>query len=78
MRYTGSVVAAPGLESAGLMVGVQGLSCYAACGIFLGQEPNQCPLNWRAGPQPLDHHRISSLIIVEVKYMCFLNSCVPL
>ena len=35
-----SAVAAPGLESTGSIVVGQGLSCSAACGIFLDQGTN--------------------------------------
>ena len=30
------------------VVVVRGLSCSAACGIFLDQGSNQCPLHWQA------------------------------
>ena len=42
-RRTGSVVVA------------HGLSCSAACGIFLDQGSNPCPLHWQADSQPLRH-----------------------
>ena len=36
-------------------VGVgHGLSCPVACGIFLDQGSNPCPLHWQADSQPLD------------------------
>ena len=50
-----SVVVAPGLQSAGSEVVVHGLSCSAACGIFLEQGSNLCPLHWQADSQPLGH-----------------------
>ena len=31
------------------------LSCPVACGIFLDQGLNPCPLNWQADFLPLDH-----------------------
>ena len=31
------------------------LSCSMACGIFLGQGSNPCPLHWQADSQPLRH-----------------------
>ena len=37
-----------GLWSSGLVVTVQGLSCPAACGIFLEQELKLGPLHWQA------------------------------
>ena len=30
-------------------------SCSAACGIFLDQGSNPCPLHWQADSQPLHH-----------------------
>ena len=42
-RLTGSVVV------------VHILGCSEACGIFLDQELNPCPLRWQEGSQPLDH-----------------------
>ena len=44
----GSVVVAQGLQSAGSVVVVHGLSCSVACGIFLDQGSNPCPLLWQA------------------------------
>ena len=32
-----------------------GLSCSAACGIFLGQGLNPCPLHWQVDSSPLCH-----------------------
>ena len=32
-----------------------GLSCSAACGIFLDQGSNPCPLHWQAFSYPLRH-----------------------
>ena len=46
--HAGSVVVACGLQSAGSVVGVHRLSCSAACGIFLDQDLNPCPLYWQA------------------------------
>ena len=37
---------------------VQGLSCPAACGIFLDQGSNPCPLHWQADSYPL-YHQVS-------------------
>ena len=36
-----------GLQSAGSVVVVYGLSCSAACGIFPDQGLNPCPLHWQ-------------------------------
>ena len=41
-----SVVGARGFLSAGLVVVAHGLSCSTACGIFLDQGLNPCPLHW--------------------------------
>ena len=43
----GSVVLAPGLQSAGSVGMAPGLGCFVACGIFLNQGWNQCPLHWQ-------------------------------
>ena len=34
---------------------VHGLSCSVACGIFLDQGSNPCPLHWQTDSQPLRH-----------------------
>ena len=49
---TGSVVVARGLQSAGSVVVVYGLSCSMACGIFPDQGSNPCP---RIGRWILNH-----------------------
>ena len=36
-------------------VETHGPSCPEACGIFLDQGSNPCPLRWQMGSQPLDH-----------------------
>ena len=38
------------------------LSCPAACGIFLAQGLNMCPLHWQVGSQPLDHQGSLKLV----------------
>ena len=43
-----SVVVARRLQSTGSVVVAHGLSCSAACGIFLDQGSNPCPLHWQA------------------------------
>ena len=48
LLHVGSVVVARGLQSAGLVVVVHGLSCSTACGIFLDQGLNPCPLHYQA------------------------------
>ena len=39
------------------MVVVQGLSCPAACGIFLGKETNLHPLHWQVDSSPLGREK---------------------
>ena len=46
---------APGLQSAGSVVVVIGLSCSAAYGIFSDQESNLCLLPWQADSLPLSY-----------------------
>ena len=46
--HVGSAVVARGVQSAGSVVVVHGLSCSAACGIFSDQGSNPCPLHWQA------------------------------
>ena len=55
-RHMGTVVAACRLKSAGLVVVVHGLHCFAACEIFPDRGSNLCPLHWQADSYPLDHH----------------------
>ena len=43
-----SVVAAPRLWRTGLIAVAHGCSCSAACGFFLDQGSNPCPLHWQA------------------------------
>ena len=38
------------LQSMGSVVVAHGLSCPEACGIFLDQGSNLCPLHWQAEP----------------------------
>ena len=50
-----SVVVVSGLQSTGSIVVVLGLSCSAACGIFLDQGLNLHLLHWQANSLPLSH-----------------------
>ena len=43
------------LEHVGSVAVAHGLSCPTACGIFLDQVSNLCPLHWQADSYPLDH-----------------------
>ena len=42
-----SVVVAHGLQGPGSVVVAQGLRCFVACAVFLGQGSNPCPLHWQ-------------------------------
>ena len=53
--------------STGSVVVVHGLSCLAACGIFLDQGSNLCPLNWQADSQPLHHQGSQCSFLVTRK-----------
>ena len=55
LQHLGLVVAAPRLWRAGSVVGVHGLSCSTACGIFPDQGLNQCLLHCKMDSQPIDH-----------------------
>ena len=44
-----------GSRRAGSAVVAHGPSCSVACGIFLDQGANPCPLHWQADSQPLRH-----------------------
>ena len=57
-----SAVAAPGLVSTGSVLVAQGLSCSEACGIFLDQGSNPCPLHWQADSLPLSHKGSPELV----------------
>ena len=46
-----------GSRHAGSVIVAHGPSCSAACGIFLDQGSNLCPLHWQADSQPLRHQR---------------------
>lgn len=52
---SGSVVAAPTLWSTGSVLGVLGLSCSVASGIFHGQRSNPCVRHWEADSSPRSH-----------------------
>ena len=44
-----------------------GLSCSAACGIFLDQGSNPCPLHWQVDSQPLRHQGSPYVRVLMVK-----------
>ena len=68
-----SVVVACRLQNAGSVVVAHGLSCSAACGIFLDQGLNLCRLHWPADSSPLHHQ--GSPIPVFLKNNCSKNIC---
>ena len=58
------VVAASGLWSTGSIVVVHGISCSAACEIFLDQGSNPCLLHWQVDSLPLSLQPQYWLLIV--------------
>ena len=44
-----------GFRDKGSIAVAQGLSCLTACGIFLDQGSNPCPLQWQVDSYPLYH-----------------------
>ena len=55
-RCSGFSVAEPGPQDSWASAAVaHGLSCPAACGIFLDQGSSLCPLHWQVGSYPLCH-----------------------
>ena len=55
LGHMGPVLAAPRLQSTGLVVVPQGLSCPEAWGIFLAQGLNLCLLHWQSDSLLLSH-----------------------
>ena len=49
----------------GSVVVAHGLSCSTACGIFLDQRSNPCPLPWQVDPYPLCHQEVQEKIKSE-------------
>ena len=68
LRQVGSAVAAPGLQSADSVVEVHGLSCSAACGIFLHQGLNLCLLHWQVDSLPLSYQGGPGIFICPFFY----------
>ena len=66
----------------GSAVVTQGLSCLSACGIFLDQGLNPCPLHWQVDSQPLDHKGLPiCLLFVLLRLFpdtCWLKFFLPL
>ena len=55
LRYMGSGVAAPGLQSTGLVTVAHGCRCSMACGLFPDQGLNPCLPHWQADALSLSH-----------------------
>ena len=52
-------------QSTGSVVGVPGLSCPVACGVFLDQRSNPHLPRWQADSLPLGHQGSPSLLFIE-------------
>ena len=79
-----SLVTAQGLSSCGswalenrLSSVAHGLSCSAACGIFLDQGLNLCPLHWQVDSPPLSHQGKPSGIFITL-VSAGLQPCSPI
>ena len=64
---------APGLQSAGIVVVMHGLSRSMACGIFPDQGLNPCLLHWEADSSPLSHQGSPNPVYLEV--CCLTHPC---
>ena len=69
LQHMRSVVAARGLQSPGSVVTVRGLNCPSACGIFLDQGSNPCPLHWQMDSFPLGCQGSPKLTEFNLKLM---------
>ena len=65
LRSTGS-------RCAGSVVVAHGPRCSAACGIFLDQGSNPCPLHWQADSQPLRHQGSPIYFLISIFGLFFL------
>ena len=65
---TGSIVAAPGLQSTGSTAVAHGLICSAARGIFSDQGLNPCLLHWQADSLPQSHRGSPYQLILKGPY----------
>ena len=77
LQHVGSVAVAHGLQTTDSVVVAHGLSWATACGIFLDQRSNLCPLHWQVDSQPLCHQGspfINFLIEVQLIYNVVLVS----
>ena len=65
------VVEAQALGAWASGVVARGLSCFAACGIFLGQGSNQRPLGWQVDSYPLHHQGSGGFYFLKfIKPLC--------
>ena len=62
-----SLVVVHGFLMVASLVDVHGLSCFAACGIFLDQASNLCPKQQQVDSQALDHQGSPTLILKNEK-----------
>ena len=62
MAMLGFLTAMASLEA---LVVVYWLSCPAACGIFLDQGWNLCPLHWQADSQTLDNQESPLPLLID-------------
>ena len=60
-----------GSRRADSVIVAHGPSCSAACGIFLDQGSNPCPLHWQADSQPLRHQ--GSPLVIFLKYFSVIS-----
>ena len=67
LRSTGS-------RRAGSVIVAHGPSCSTACGIFLDQGSNPCPLHWQADSQPLRHQGSPSRIFLNIVAMSIVTN----
>ena len=58
------------LQSTGSVVVTCRLSCSMACGIFLDQGSNPCPLHWQVDSSPLRHREAPDWIILNRLFFC--------
>ena len=71
-----SVVAAHRLQSIGLVIVAQGLSCSDACGIFPDQGLNPCPLHYQANSYLL-YHQGSPVLYIVVSHTLYIHFSLP-
>ena len=70
LGHVGSGVVAPRLWGTASVVVAHELSCSKACGIFLNQGSNPCPLHWQVGSYPLCPQRSASSFSISNPIEC--------